>query len=211
MIKTVLFDMDGVISDTENTHYIAYKKAFHDLGVEIDYDLYVDKLQARSREVGIKNIIVDATIDQIEEVSRLKDIYYKEELEKGIHLYEDTFELLETLRQFDIRMAVVSASKYAEYQIKKMGLNDYFEFVISGTETLNIQNKPHPDIYLYALGKLNISCEETIIVEDSYNGVKAALESGVRVIGVNRGYLQYEKNKNLLIVDNLSVVKNFFN
>lgn len=210
MIKTVLFDMDGVISDTEKIHYNAYKNAFKDLGYEIDHDIYVDKLQARSREVGINNIINDATKEQIIEVSRLKDIYYKKELEQGIHLYKDTYKLIECLYETGIKMAVVSASKYAEFQIKKMNLYSYFELIVSGTDKLNIRNKPYPDIYLHALEKLNIKKEETIVIEDSFNGVTSAIDSGCKVIGVHRGYLPNMKDKNLLIVENLEEVIKFF-
>lgn len=210
MIKTVLFDMDGVISDTEKTHYTAYKKALHDVGYEINHEIYVEKLQARSREVGICNIISNATEEDIKEVSRLKDIYYKEELEKGIHLYQDTFRLIELLDETKIKMAVVSASKYAEYQIAKMNLDKYFEFIISGTDKLDIRNKPYPDIYLHAFEKLNINPLEAIVIEDSYNGVKAALGSGAKVIGINRGYLKYPQSDNLLIIDSLDEVIKFF-
>jgi len=210
MIKTVLFDMDGVISDTEKTHYMAYKNAFHDIGYEIDHSLYVEKLQARSREIGISNIIENATKEDVKEVSRLKDIYYKKELEKGIHLYEDTFKLIQVLREIGMQIAVVSASKYAEYQITKMNLLDYFEFIISGTENLHIKNKPFPDIYLHAMKKLGVKPTETIVVEDSFNGVKAALDSGARVIGINRGYLSYPHSNNLLIVDSLEEIIQFF-
>lgn len=211
MIKTVLFDMDGVISDTEKLHYVAYKKAFHDVGYIINHDVYVEKLQARNRRIGISNIVSNVTQEMIEEVSGLKDLYYKKELDNGIHLYEDTFALLNVLKENGIKCAVVSASSYAEYQIRKMDLYDYFEFVVSGTDNLQIRNKPYPDIYIYALERLNADPRETIIIEDSLNGVKSALGSNSKVIGINRGYLKNIKDDNLLIVDDLNEIIRFFN
>lgn len=211
MIKAVLFDMDGVISDTEKIHYLSYKRAFQQLGYEITHPLYVDKLQARSREEGIKNIIEDPSEDQINIICDFKDIFYKEELSKGIEPYSDTFILINELMKTGIKMAVVSASKYAEYQISTMKLLDYFDFVVSGTDTLNIRNKPYPDIYLYALEKLGLKPSEVIIIEDSYNGVQSALGSGARVVGINRGYLSFKKHPNLLIVDDLRDVVKLLN
>ena len=100
-------------------------------------------------------------------------------------------------------MAVVSASKYAEAQIDKTKLNHYFEFIISGTSELNIRNKPYPDIYEHAIKIFNIQPQEALSIEDSLNGVRAALGSGAGVIGINRGYLVVDENPNLTIVESL--------
>ena len=203
MRKVILFDMDGVITDTEKLHYNAYRSAFRDVGYEVSYDRYVLYLQARSRDIGIRNIIVDANANIVNKVSKLKDFYYIQELDKGLSIYGDTLSLINTK---NIRMAVVSASKYASSQVEKLNLEKYFDLVVSGVDTLNIRNKPYPDIYLYAMKTLGVKAENAIIIEDSNNGVTAALDSGAKVIGVNRGYLSIKDEPNLSVVESLIVI-----
>ena len=104
----------------------------------------------------------------------------------------------------EIKLAVVSSSSYAKLIIDKVGLNDYFEFVIAGTKGMDIRNKPHPDIYLEAIKRLELNPEEVLVVEDSINGMNAGLSAGCSVLGVNRFGFDIDDQDRLMICDEIN-------
>ncbi len=204
MNKTIIFDMDGVITNTEKLHYEAWRKAFRDIDYKLTHDTYVKTLQSRNRTEGILNNIPDATPKLIERISYLKSKYYDDLIKEPFEVYEDTLKLIKELNKNNVKMAVASASSYAETLLKKVQLDSYFDLIVSGTKGLNIENKPSADIYRYAMKQLEVEPCNTIIIEDSRSGITAGQKSGAKVIGINRGSLHVEDHTNLAIVNELS-------
>lgn len=204
MSKTIIFDMDGVITNTEKLHYEAWRKAFRDIDYILSFEQYKKTLQSRNREEGILNNIPDATETLIERISYLKSMYYEELINDPFEVYTDTLRVIKELDKNNVKMAVASASSYAEKLLKKVKLDTYFDLIVSGTKGLNIKNKPEKDIYDYVMHELKSTPEQTIVVEDSESGIIAGQRSGAFVVGINRGSLHVEDNTNLLIVNELS-------
>lgn len=204
MIKAVCFDMDGVVTDTEKLHYISWRDAFEFEKVFLSKEVYKNNLQSISHSKGIRRIIKDASDKQITRMSKNKRASYDLLITNNIDVFEDTLTLIKGLKDKEIKLAVVSSSSYAKLIIDKVGLNDYFEFVIAGTKGMDIRNKPHPDIYLEAIKRLELNPEEVLVVEDSINGMNAGLSAGCSVLGVNRFGFDIDDQERLMICDEIN-------
>lgn len=164
MIKAIIFDMDGTLYDTETVYRRAWIKA------GVPEELYL-KLIGRS-QVNIEEILAENGYDP-KEIYALKNEYTEEELSKGIPLKAGTLTALKWCRehQFMTAIATSSAKQVAERYLKDTHMEDLFDQVISGNQLEH--GKPAPDIFLYAAGQLHVMPDECVVVEDSYNGVKA--------------------------------------
>jgi beta-phosphoglucomutase len=205
MTKAVCFDLDGVITDTESLHFESWQVAFSNQGIHLDQNKYNKSLQSREHSVGIRHVISDASDQLVSTISRDKRRAYEDFIKNDVIVYEDTLHLIKELNKHDIRMVVVSSSTYAKKVIDQVGLSHYFEFVVSGTKGLNLNNKPAPDIYLYAMDRLGVDPRECFVIEDSVSGITAGLESGASVIGIKRHPLKMIKHDALHICDSISI------
>lgn len=183
-IKLMIFDMDGVIFDSEPIHYNSKLRILEDLGLERELDL--------SRHVGFpseefwqrilnENGIKDVTAKELE--NRQYDYNLESMKNEKINLTNGLLELLDVLDACAIDCAVASSSD--KYFVDKV--LDYFEIknrfraVVSGDEVM--QKKPAPDVYLKALNECNVSSADALCIEDSFMGSLAAENAGIRCIG----------------------------
>lgn len=119
-----------------------------------------------------------------------------------IKVYDDALRLIRYLHDNNYKLAVASSASNADEIIKKLGLDEYFEFVLTGKDVKN--NKPNPEIYTKALKKLNFSENDVIVIEDSVNGITASLKANIKTIGVKRGK-KLPELENLILVKNLKL------
>lgn len=199
MKKVVLFDMDGVIVNTEGKHYKAWKKAFELEDIVLNKNNYKSKVQAQGRKKGINNMIPNVSLEMMNRISENKSLFYEELIKEGIEVYSDAFLLIKALADTDIILGLVSSSSYADYILDKINLKEYFTIVIAGTKDLNIENKPAPDIYNLAIEKLGVEKEEVLIIEDSLSGVQSGLNAFCTVIGIEREKLTIQDEHLILL------------
>lgn len=204
MTKAVCFDLDGVITDTETYHFKSWQVAFKNQGIQLNRSMYNKTLQSREHSIGIRNVISDATNQLVKTISNDKRRAYEGLIKKDIKVYKDTLSLIKKLDQYAIKMVVVSSSTYAEQVIEQVGLSHYFEFVVSGTKGLNLNNKPAPDIYLYAMDQLGVKPSECFVIEDSVSGMTAGIKSGASVVGVKRHPININKHRALHLCDSIA-------
>jgi beta-phosphoglucomutase len=204
MTQAVCFDLDGIITDTETLHFKSWQIAFEKQGIRLNRSLYNKTLQSRAHPIGVRNIINDASDHLVQSISNDKRSAYEGLIEKDIKVYSDTLELIRTLNKYGIKMVVVSSSTYAKRVIERVGLSHYFEFVVSGTKGLNLNNKPAPDTYLYAMNRLGVQPSECFVIEDSVSGMTAGLKSGASVIGVMRHPININQHRALHLCDVIS-------
>jgi HAD superfamily hydrolase (TIGR01509 family) len=191
MINAVIFDLDGVLIDSEPLHAKADNQLLIDSGI-IAPDNYFDRF------VGWTN---KAMWEQIKKEYPLKPGYDEltvRQMTLKLNLLEQMNfepvsgigELLEALKMKRIPMAIASSSPRAfiEAVIEKIGIKEYFTSWISGDEVE--RSKPEPDIFLKAAESLNVNPHECIVIEDSASGTVAAKRAGMKCIGyknVNSG------------------------
>ena len=183
-MKAFIFDMDGVIIDSEPMHNATLANVMKEYGIDADekymYTLSGLNISAMFSKVK-KDKGLSVPIDEIVDIYNHKIISYVKENNMGaiggIH------ELLISLKEHDIPTAVASSSpiEFIETNISNLGFNDYFQFLLSGNEVTN--GKPAPDIYLAAAKRLNVMPQDCVVLEDSHNGVKAAKSAGMTCIG----------------------------
>lgn len=182
--KLVIFDMDGLMLDTEKFYYESWFKFSEEYGFE--YNNEKRKLLAGMNGPTIRNILAkELGSDQkakelrenLEQYRREYFLNFKGDLKK-----EGLINLLEFLKENNIEAVVASSSSREKisYLLKNQNIDHYFKFIVSGHEIKN--GKPHPDIFLEALTKAGYKKEEALILEDSYNGYKAAKASGMDYI-----------------------------
>jgi len=185
-ISCVLFDLDGVLVDATEWHYVALNRALALFGFDITRYEHLSnynglptrrKLQMLSVEKGLPAALHDT-------LSRLKQVYTRDEiLTKCRPVFEKEY-MLSRLRQEGYRMGVCSNSigESLRLMVQQSGLHEYFEVLISNEDVP--RPKPDPEIYRAAMARLGVTPVETIIVEDSPHGVEAARRSGAHLCEV---------------------------
>ncbi len=187
MIKGFIFDLDGVITDTAELHYQAWKKLADDMDWHFDRGVN-EKLRGVSRMDSI-NIIKDhnkATVEEekLAELAAMKNDIYVASLDTMTS--EDYLpgarELLTHLRQEGFKVALGSASKNSSKVLKQLDARKYFDIIGDGNSVA--KSKPEPDIFLFGAEQLELQPEECIVYEDAESGVDAAKAGGFHSVGI---------------------------
>ncbi|GAB1452145.1 HAD family hydrolase [Draconibacterium sp.] len=175
-IKAVIFDMDGVLVDSEPFHIQNEKLMFKKMGLDISDEEHVGYM-GTATDVMWTQIINDKNLDlDVAETTALaisESILFLRSLPK-IDPMPGLLDLLDNLKEKQIPIAVASSSdpETIEILLTKSGLKKYFEYAVSSVEAG--KSKPEPDVFLYAAKLLAISPEHCLVIEDSKNGVRAA-------------------------------------
>lgn len=184
MLKAVLFDMDGTVFDTERMLYWGWEQlvASGDMPKET-LTLFFD-LCGRNREEGKKLFRERFGADfPIEEMYAKRTLLINERLEReGMPLKPYVPQIFRDLRSCGLRLALVTGTSRAsvEAHMRRSGFGKYFEHIVSGDRVEH--SKPAPDIFLLAAREMNLRAEECLVVEDSFNGVRAGYAAGMRVV-----------------------------
>lgn len=185
MIKGIIFDKDGTIIDTEPLHLRMWVEELKNQGYPATDDILFEciGLNYPSMNVLLKGYFGDGfEIEPFIPVVNEKVRIY--ELENGIPLKKGFIELSDYLREKNIRCAVATSSMHDEavFCLTHLDIIDRFDVIIGGDEIDN--GKPAPDIFIKAREALGFEADECIILEDSENGVKAALASGSQCVWI---------------------------
>lgn len=188
MIDLVIFDLDGVLVDACEWHRIALNKALKEVSnYEIsdeDHYSYFNGIPTRVklRILLEKNIIKKEDLCNIE---NLKQIFTKEIINDYAKVRPEKIEVLKYLKDKNIKIACYTNSikDTADLMLKKTGIFDLFDLIITNQDVIN--PKPDPEGYLKILELLKIKKSNTIIIEDSQKGFEAAYLSGCKVFKVN--------------------------
>lgn len=186
MIKAVIFDMDGTITDTEKYYYEAWQQAFHEFGVKEfgpEDALSLRSFDARLAARQIKEKFGEH-VDYFEIRERRRALIEERIAEEGIDLKPGLFEIIEYLRGKKLKCAIATATALdvTIRRLKSLGIYEYFDEIISA-KTVEV-GKPYPDVYLYACECLKVAPAQCIAVEDSPNGVMSASRAGCKTVFV---------------------------
>lgn len=210
--KAAIFDMDGLILDSERTVLNIWEKIGEKYGFE--------NIRAYGISVIGKN--KKATIDEFERVYGESGVPYEKELravynemaQKGeVPLKPNTLELLNAMKSAGMKIAIASSSTREEItsQLGPLGALELFDAVVSGDQVT--RSKPDPEIFLKACDALNVKPEESLGLEDSYNGVRSCKASGLYTIMVPDLIAPNDEMKDLadIILPSLKDVQAFLN
>lgn len=180
-LKAVLFDMDGVIVDTEPLHRKAYFKMFADLNIEVSEDLYTSFTGYSTKKVSTTLIEKYGLSNTHEDLMDRKRAYFKD------YFYHDTeFDLIPGVRKLiehyyenNIQLIVASSASMVTINMvfEKFELEKYFNGKISGAELK--ESKPHPEVFLLAAEMSREPLNNCMVIEDSTNGILAAHRANI--------------------------------
>ena len=183
MIKGAVFDMDGLMTDTEKLYLRYWKEAAADFGYDMQNE-HVYAIRSLARKYSIPKLKSFFGEDfPTEEVRARRTELINAHIEKyGIDVKKGLFELLDFLSSKGIKLAVATATprERALHCLEKIDALRYFDAVICGD--MIESGKPDPDIYLTAARELGLSPEQCAAFEDSPNGIKAAHSAGCHAI-----------------------------
>lgn len=184
-IAGVIFDLDGVLTDTSELHYLAWQQLADEEGIEFDREAN-EAMRGLPRRESLLCILGNrsATEEQIQDMMERKNCYFVEMIQNvtPAYLLPGVADLLQELRAAGIKVALGSSSKNAQTVIERLGIAEHFDAIADGYSVS--QPKPAPDLFLYAAQQLGLSPSQCVVVEDAAAGVEAALAAGMRAIGL---------------------------
>lgn len=184
-IKAILFDMDGVLLDTESVCEVCWQRAADEIGLPNIHDIFMQCV-GRSK-TDTERLLEQYLPDEGAAVkfrNRTGEIFEVVEREQGLKKMPFVTECLDLLKKAGFRLAVASSTRAAKVhpQLTNAGIHDYFETFTTGD--MVVHSKPDPEIYLKSAASLGLKPEECVAIEDSPNGVRSATAAGIKTIMV---------------------------
>lgn len=183
--KAVIFDMDGVLIDSEPLWHEAQMATFKTMGRIVTKEMLVRSMGLRVGDLidyWFKELKID-NFDKKKGAAMILDGVTKLIWEKG-EAETDAVEAVKKLHDNGYRLALASSSamRIIDVVLEKLGIKKYFEIILTGDDEK--RGKPFPDIYLTAVKKLGLEAKDCMVIEDSINGVRAAKAAGLYCIAV---------------------------
>ena len=185
--KAVIFDLDGVITDTAHYHYLAWKALAESEGVHFDH-AFNENLKGVDR-MGSLNLILAGSSKtySMEQKLALADRKNRQYVELVATMGPDdllpgALEALAAVRAAGLKIGLASVSKNAFTVLDRLGIRDRFDYVVDAATIAN--SKPHPEIFLNAAAALGVAPRECLGVEDAVAGVASIKSAGMFALGV---------------------------
>ena len=183
--KAVIFDMDGVIFDTEKVYLDIWIEVFEKYGYKMTKELYITVMGTGRKNViktFLENFGDDLPIEKMYEEKDNQLFYIIEN--QGIPLKKGVKELFSMLKEKNYKIALATSAKRdrVEKQIKDKWLKESFDAIVCGDDVE--KGKPSPDIFLKAAKEIDVEAKDCFVVEDSPAGIKAAFSGGMKGIHV---------------------------
>jgi len=184
-IQAVIFDLDGVLTDTAELHFQAWKRLADEEGIPFTRENN-EALRGVPRRRSLEILLGERRVseERMQEMMERKNRYYRELIQRltPADLLPGAAELLAELRQAGIKIAIASASKNARDVIARLGIAEQVDAIADGYSVE--RQKPAPDLFLHAAQQLGIPPEACVVVEDAAAGIEAAHAGGMRAIGI---------------------------
>ncbi|EAD5401343.1 beta-phosphoglucomutase [Listeria monocytogenes] len=191
-LKGVVFDLDGVITDTAHYHYLAWKKTAESIGIEFD-EAFNENLKGVSRIDSLLLILKkdgrenDFTEEQIEALAADKNDFYVSLLKEitPADVLPGIKELIVDLKKQNLKCAIASVSKNARTVLSALEMEQEFDYIVDASKIT--KSKPDPEIFVEACRGLGLETSEVVGIEDAQAGIEAINAAGIVSVGVGSG------------------------
>ncbi|MGG7176902.1 HAD family hydrolase [Clostridium paraputrificum] len=211
-IEAVIFDMDGLMFDTERISFRSWKEVCKKEGLTMEEDFYTSLIGRNLKGFGVimkETYGEDFPLDRLyeEKIKIMTDFMNK----NGVPVKTGLHELLDYLKDQNYKVAVATSTsrERALHMLEMAGVKNKVNYVICGDEVIN--SKPNPEIFLKAAEKLGVSPDKCIVLEDSGAGIEAAHAAGMKGINVPDMKVPDEemKKRSFMICNSLLEVRDY--
>ena len=185
MIKGAVFDMDGLMFDSERITYNGWQKLMDENGYEYSIDVFKQTVGRRKKEVEqfyYSKYGKDFPYRKLSEIQRNNYINFV--MTKGAPVKKGLYEILEFLKDNDIKIALATSTsrQTSLINLESAKVEKYFDTLVCGEDVTN--GKPDPEVFLTAAKKIGIEPEQCVAFEDSFNGIRSAVAAGMTTVMV---------------------------
>lgn len=184
--QAIIFDLDGVLTDTSEYHYRAWKRLADEEGIPFTQQENDEYLRGVSRRESLMYIIRGRNYSeaQIQEMMDRKNRYYNEMIQSMSpqDLVTGGRDLLSEIRNAGIKVAIASGSKNCRLVLEHLDILSYFDGIADGYSVVN--SKPAPDLFVYAAGLVQVPTPACLGVEDADAGIEAIKTAGMQALGI---------------------------
>jgi HAD superfamily hydrolase (TIGR01509 family) len=201
----VIFDMDGVIVDSNPYHKIALKQFCEKHSYHLSDAELKSRIFGRTNKDWLMSLFNGKLTDkQVKEFEDEKESLFREIFAQHIKPVEGLISFLEMLKARQIPRAVATSAPPANVQftLEKTGTQKFFQVVVDGDAVEN--SKPHPEIYLKTIAAIHFLPERCIVIEDSLSGITAGRQAGCKVIGITTTHTREEMRETDLVIDDFN-------
>lgn len=180
----VIFDMDGVIIDSNPFHKISLRQFCEKYGYHLSDQELINKIYGRTNKDWIANLFGALSKEELSRYGEEKEALFREIYKNDISALRGLPEFLESLKENNIPIAIGTSAPRSnvDFVLASTGLEKYFSVILD--ESNVEQGKPNPEIYLKVAAKLGYEPSRCIVFEDSLSGVESAQRAGSKVVGV---------------------------
>lgn len=180
----VIFDVDGVLTDSYEPHYLSWKRMFGEIGVEFTEEQFRSTFGRTNRDIFEQLYPGQMSAERARELGDRKEVLYREIVNEKFVALPGAVELIDALADARFKLAVGSSGppENVSLTLKLLNRADRFAAAITGADVIN--GKPDPQVFLLAAERLKLSPERCAVIEDSPQGVEAANRAGMTSIAV---------------------------
>jgi HAD superfamily hydrolase (TIGR01509 family) len=196
-----IFDMDGVLVDSNPTHKIALKQFCKEHGYDLTEQDLREKIYGRTNKDWLVNLLGDLSEETIRQYADEKEALFRK-LYTDIKPVEGLMSFLDKIDRLKIPRGIATSAPRAnvDFTLEKTGTERYFSTILD--DSFVTEGKPNPQIYLKSAQALGFPPEKCIVFEDSLAGVKAGKNAGCKVVGITTTHTRTELEDTDFIIDN---------
>jgi len=205
-ILAALWDMDGVLVESAQFHYEAWKRTWAGLGMELSEHDFRKNFGQRNDTIIRDMLGESVAAETINRLGEMKEQYYRAAIKGRVEPLPGAIELLSSLRACGFRCAMASAAPRANVELilSELGAYDFFDALVTYEDVL--RGKPDPQVYLLAGERAGVPPDRCVVLEDAVAGVEGAKRAGMACLGVTSNHPRQALAKADLVVDSLTEV-----
>ncbi len=206
MIKAVIFDLDGVIINSEPLHDESTAIVLQKNGISISEKERKQFLGLNDKEI-FSQVVKENKLKKTPEdlIQEREKVYFDLIKKKGLDLFPGVLEAIQKFsKRYKLAITTSSEKSKVDFTLKKFNLSQYFPIIITGEDIT--KGKPDPEPYIKTIKQLGVKSKECLVIEDSINGMKSALDAGCFCIAVTNTFPAAQLKQADMIVQNISEI-----